>query len=471
MKNRLFLYLLIFTFGSLSSQERYLDEVFTNITSTTVQYSQAYELDMDIYIPNGDSLNERPLIIFAHGGGFISGSKEDDDIITLCNSFSKRGYTTASISYRLTTISCQLDSLCMIDIVFKAVSDARAAIRYFKQDYSIYGNTYNIDTSKIYFTGNSAGAVIAVQLACLNDESKLSTYTHLNNIMLANGGFNGDSGNPGYTSEISAGASLAGAVHKLSWLDSNTRPLISFHGTEDWVVPFNCSLALGGISAQLCGSSEIHNKLDTYQIPNSLTIFPGDEHCPWSSDNVKLNQCIDSISIFFYTNLTETTYIDTSITNATISGQLTYSNNNSTPLTNVVINLINNQNQIVSSTISDLNGNYSFNNINSGTYTISCVSTANSGGINSTDALISQQHFTGESILNGMFFKSADVNNSNIVNSTDALLIRQNFVNITQFDEIWIFEQQEFIVNSNFVNHNIKSICFGDVNGSFIPAN
>ena len=439
MRNRLFLYLLIFTFGNLSSQERYLDEVFTNITSTTVQYSQAYGLDMDIYMPDGDTLNERPIIIFAHGGAFISGSKEDADIITLCNSFAKKGYVTASINYRLTTISCQLDSLCMIDIVFKAISDARAAIRYFKQDYSIYNNTYNIDTSKVYFAGNSAGAVIAVQLACLNNESKLSSYAHLNNIMNANGGFNGDSGNQGYSSNIRAAASMAGAVHKLSWLDLSTKPLVSFHGTEDWVIPFNCSLALGGISAKLCGSSEIHSRLDTYEIQNSFTIFSGDEHCPWISDNFKLNQCIDSITIFFYTNLTETTYIDTAITNATISGQLTYSNDNSTPLTNVIINLINNQNQIVLSTISDLNGNYSFNNVNSGTYTISCISSANSGGVNSTDALISQQHFTGTSLLNGLFFKSADVNTSNIVNSTDALLIRQNFVNISQFNKIWIF--------------------------------
>ena len=44
--------------------------------------------------------------------------------------------------------------------VFKAVSDAKAAIRYFKQNYSIYGNNYGIDTLKIYFGGCDCNVIM-----------------------------------------------------------------------------------------------------------------------------------------------------------------------------------------------------------------------------------------------------------------------------------------------------------------------
>src|SRR4051812_16386227 len=86
------------------SDGRYLDYIFP-VTMTTVTYSLPYSLQMDIYQPTGDTSSARPLIILAHGGSFISGTKSDDPTIdSLCKRFAERGYVTASIDYRLSTL-------------------------------------------------------------------------------------------------------------------------------------------------------------------------------------------------------------------------------------------------------------------------------------------------------------------------------------------------------------------------------
>ncbi|SVD70519.1 uncharacterized protein METZ01_LOCUS423373, partial [marine metagenome] len=38
---------------------------------------------MDIYEPVGDTLSNRPVIIFLHSGSFFSGSNEADDMVDL----------------------------------------------------------------------------------------------------------------------------------------------------------------------------------------------------------------------------------------------------------------------------------------------------------------------------------------------------------------------------------------------------
>ena len=55
---------------------RYAEEIFDDVQVTTVTYSDVHNLQMDIYQPVGDLEPKRPLIIFAHGGTFIFGSKK-----------------------------------------------------------------------------------------------------------------------------------------------------------------------------------------------------------------------------------------------------------------------------------------------------------------------------------------------------------------------------------------------------------
>src|ERR1035437_6928311 len=97
----------------------------------------------------------------------------------LCRDFTKMGYVTATIDYRLLMTGLPFpgpDSNSAGAAVMRAVHDARASIRFFRKNARVGGNTYKIDTNNIYFGGASAGAITAEHLAYMDTWSKFPTY-------------------------------------------------------------------------------------------------------------------------------------------------------------------------------------------------------------------------------------------------------------------------------------------------------
>ncbi|MGK0179593.1 MAG: dipeptidyl aminopeptidase/acylaminoacyl peptidase, partial [Nitrospinales bacterium] len=64
-------------------------------------YDERYSglLSLDIYKPFSNT--KRPLIIFVHSGGFITGAKDGYVVTKYCNDFAEKGYVVASVNYRL----------------------------------------------------------------------------------------------------------------------------------------------------------------------------------------------------------------------------------------------------------------------------------------------------------------------------------------------------------------------------------
>ena len=147
---------------------RYQSEIFDNTNKETVTYSDIHDLQMDIYTPEGDLCTNRPVLIFAHGGTFIFGNKNNSTVVNLCESFAKRGYVTASINYRLAgdivgfiqQFTFYTDTESAYEVVLNAVMDGKAAIRYFRKNVAENNNTYGIDVNQIWGGGNSAGGVL-----------------------------------------------------------------------------------------------------------------------------------------------------------------------------------------------------------------------------------------------------------------------------------------------------------------------
>ena len=137
--------------------ERYLTEIFkkTKVTRSVLYGNnstisgQNKDLFMDIYEPSEDLAEKRPLIILAFGGGFFSGKRED--LEDLCILYSKKGFVTATIDYRLYDLPLFPipSQVKMIDAGIKGVSDMKAAIRFFREDAST-NNGYKIDPSLIF---------------------------------------------------------------------------------------------------------------------------------------------------------------------------------------------------------------------------------------------------------------------------------------------------------------------------------
>ena len=283
---------------------RYLEEIFSDVDVSTVTYSEVNNLQLDIYQPVGDTENNRPLIILAHGGSFIAGVRTNPSMVSLGEAFAKRGYVVASISYRLMTILDLIFSSTTLNGVAKALSDGKAAIRYFRKSV-VEGNEYNIDPNQIYFGGNSAGAIIAIHAAFMQEVEVEDPELIV--AMENNGGFEGNSGNLGFSSDVRGAISLAGGIANLDFINPSdfNSLLITCHGDLDNTVVYDCGEPLSGVvPIELCGGGAIleHSSLIGFENHHHL-LFEGSDHTPWEWGGTFEDQMISFVSENLFNNL------------------------------------------------------------------------------------------------------------------------------------------------------------------------
>ncbi len=249
-----FLGVSIYSQSSTCDGNRYKNVVFLSVDSVinvtygnnTTMGGSNQDLKMNIYSPSGDIETKRPVIVFAHGGSFVSGTKED--MASLCRYFSSKGFVTATISYRLIDVFPS-DSTDIIDEVVKATADMRAAIRFLKED-AATTNTYKIDTNYVFAGGISAGAIIANHVAYLDASDNIPPVylTEINN----NGGIEGNSSsNLQYSSKVHGVLNYSGGLAFTNWMNVNEAPLYSAHDDNDNVVPCQTGPTPGGFSVNV----------------------------------------------------------------------------------------------------------------------------------------------------------------------------------------------------------------------------
>ena len=316
--NYVLLVLLFIMSSELFSQcdGRYENEIFDEVSKTIVEYTDVYDwsaldsgLDMDIYQPVGDTVTNRPVLIFAHGGVYVAGNKNNPPMVSLCEAFAKRGYVTVSIQYRLTS-SLSLLSPDASDIfsqtVLNSVSDMKAAVRYFRKDVAENNNAYGINPDFIFVGGYSAGAVTAAHLSVIDDNQVPAEFQSFYDVA---GGIEGNSGNSGYSSEVSGAILLAGAINTLDFIDADDEPIVSLHASDDNTVSYECANALGNASLPfLCGSGKIHEELQNVGVINDLYTFPSGGHAAPISDIEET--AVPFISDFLYNLICQSTSVD-----------------------------------------------------------------------------------------------------------------------------------------------------------------
>lgn len=263
------------------------DSVTSNITygSNQSMTNATVTLKLDVHMPKGDTASSRPLIILAHGGNFLGGSKSGGDVIQLCNDLSRMGYVVASIDYRVGMTNFPFpgpDSTDATEAVMRAVHDARAAVRFFRKDY-VLGNSYRIDTSNIYFAGVSAGGFMALHVAYLDEANEFPAWADTTNQYGLHGGVEGNSGNPGYPSNVRAVINICGALGDTAWIDPGEEPACLLHGDQDGTVPYGSDVIVL-LSAypllQVDGSFSVAARLDQLGIENCFETYEGQDHVP-----------------------------------------------------------------------------------------------------------------------------------------------------------------------------------------------
>ncbi len=283
---------------------RYSTVLFPNVTVTSdVNYGQNssftgsnIQLDLDIYEPTGDTETKRPLIIWAHGGSFIGGSKTESDVVTLSIEFAKRGYVCASIDYRVGM--WPIDSVNSIKAVIRAVQDMKASIRFFYKD-AATADVYKIDTNNVFIGGSSAGAITALHAAYFDQECEIQNYmttATLNGL----GGIEGTSGNAGYGATVQGVINLCGALASYGYLEAGDVPLCSMHGDSDNTVPYNRGVAsVSGIGIMyLDGSRVVHEQAVAKGVQSNFYTYTGAGHVPYFSSAAYMDTTINFIRDF-----------------------------------------------------------------------------------------------------------------------------------------------------------------------------
>lgn len=290
MKKHLLLLAVAFTSVCAWSQTRFLDNVLSPAqigVTPNVTYAQNYtvlygdmdtikpgpqfmleSLKMDIYEPT-DGSTKRPLIIYLGTGSFLpryinktpTGAKDDSATAEMCRQFARKGYVVASISYRQGWNPTSQDETVrrstIINAAYKGVQDLHACIRYFKENVAIYGNTFNIDTTKICTGGQGTGSYITSAYASLDKQSEIKIAKFRdpsNGIIFVNDtmwgdrfGFGGYPGfnkanTPGYTSTAQVAFAIGGALGDSTWMNAGEIPLIWSHSVYDPFAPYTTGM-------------------------------------------------------------------------------------------------------------------------------------------------------------------------------------------------------------------------------------
>lgn len=248
-----------------TTQHRYKDMLFSNVTiDENINYANSSDKKahlFDIYQPHDDNAKKRPLIIWMHGGGFRTGSKNDKGIKLWSKEFAQRGYVSAAINYTLSkkTIIFGISPSELQKSAYYAVQDLKEAIAYFK----LNADKYRIDTSKIILAGNSAGAIMALQTAYTNN-LQLGEQVGLSKS-------DADLHSTQYT-KVAAVVNFWGAIFDIHWLENAKVPIVSVYGSNDGIIDPDHK------GTPMYGSVAINRKADELKIPNAIKSFEGYSH-------------------------------------------------------------------------------------------------------------------------------------------------------------------------------------------------
>jgi len=312
------------------AQTRYLDEVFTSVSVTSdVTFGNnlwctmlgdcstptSKPILMDVYEPIGDTTGntyydaERPLIIIAHTGNFLSrvlngsptGFKDDSSVVEMCSRFAKKGYVTVAMSYRLgwnpTAVGSAGQAIrtgTIINAAYRGVQDAHTCIRFFRKNVDVGGNTYRIDTSKIVLGGLGTGSYVSLAFATFDrwEEIYLNKFIDftdpLNPVPYIDTSQSGDfksllarplntPNHVGYSSDINMVFNLGGAMGDSSWMESGDVPIVSFHCTKDENAPYGYGAVIvpttGDLVLNASGSSDVIRR-SNYLCNNNVLQMP-----------------------------------------------------------------------------------------------------------------------------------------------------------------------------------------------------
>lgn len=124
-----------------------VDLIADGSTANNIAYASVSDAQkLDLYLPSLGKTSY-PVVVYVHGGGFISGDKASSVDISTINQIVAHGYAVASINYRLSS-----------EAKYPAqINDAKAAVRWLRAN----AVKYRLNADKVASWGGSAGGTLS----------------------------------------------------------------------------------------------------------------------------------------------------------------------------------------------------------------------------------------------------------------------------------------------------------------------
>lgn len=211
-------------------------------------------LKLDVYSPD-TTLENRPVFLFIHGGGFSGESKQQERIKEWAQYFASRGWVFISADYRLkkdmgtvpqewVNYSAQVPQgkRAQFLAIYPAIRDAKAALRWVHAN----AEAYHINTDFVTIGGGSAGAITAIAMGVTKpedyqDEISVEDDPTLSTILIDQE-YNVHTIIDLWGSNV--GLEILENIYGHQRFDANDPALFIAHGTEDPTVPFSKAIDL-----------------------------------------------------------------------------------------------------------------------------------------------------------------------------------------------------------------------------------
>ena len=188
------------------------------------------DLFLDVYNPATGSQklfngHEKPTVVFLFGGGFIRGTRDNEDYLPWFKMLTQNGYRVVSIDYRLGLKGSTKVGVAQVNALDKAIhmgiEDLYSATSFLCDNAEQFG----INPSNIVIAGSSAGAIIVMQAEyeICNATSWTSTLPK---------GFR-------YAGVMSFSGAILSREGKVDYRKHSPAPTLMLHGTADELVPYN----------------------------------------------------------------------------------------------------------------------------------------------------------------------------------------------------------------------------------------
>ncbi|MGI6383198.1 MAG: alpha/beta hydrolase family protein [Tissierellaceae bacterium] len=218
------------------------------------------ELKLDLYYPPTKIGHSRPLIYFCHGGGWISGFRNQSNNVSWCKFLASRGFIVSSIDYRYGYKNSMDDIL----------RDFTDGLEYLKK----HSKKLHIDKDNIVLMGLSAGGHLSLLYAAYNallDNSEkiqgikaVVAYYAPSNLKDI---FSSDT--KSLFAKFGASQTLNGRptdieeiydyYSPINWISERMLPTLLVHGKLDEVIPFSSTV-------------ELFKRLKKHNIPSELYV-------------------------------------------------------------------------------------------------------------------------------------------------------------------------------------------------------